>query len=47
MYRQTNGWSETQALVAADGARGDQFGFAVSVSDGVLAAGAPGADNEG
>ena len=34
-------WSETQVLVADDGAAGDGFGFSVSISGGTILVGAP------
>ena len=41
MYRfNGNGWVEVQKLAASDGAVGDQFGWAVSVSDDVAVVGA-------
>ena len=40
-------WSVTQKLVASDGAAGDYFGWALSVSDHVLAVGAYNEDPNG
>jgi hypothetical protein len=39
-------WTQTQKLLANDGAAGDYFGNSVSLSGGLLAVGAYGDDNE-
>jgi hypothetical protein len=40
-------WSQTQKLLANDGAPGDQFGWSVSFSGGLLAVGAWKDDDKG
>ena len=42
----TNMWSETQRLLAADGAPGDEFGVAVVVHNYTIVVGAYHDDNE-
>jgi hypothetical protein len=40
-------WTQTQKLLAADGAVSDWFGYLVSLSGGLLAVGARGDDDKG
>jgi hypothetical protein len=40
-------WTQTQKLLAADGAAGDQFGYCVSLAGGLLAVGAHNDDDKG
>ena len=45
VFKRTAGsWSETQKLTAADGAAGDQFGFAIELSSKIALIGAPAAN---
>jgi hypothetical protein len=40
-------WTQTQKLLAADGAAGDNFGYRVSLAGGLLAVGATADDDMG